>query len=209
MILSFLEKTKHIAWRCIFSGDSVWFLGYQSDPGWSPEIGAVAGRQGQWGFELDGRELETCWGNLYKTIGRSCVCDGLKTWWCFQVFWCQVMRCFFFVAMSGTKPRKEMNCRTVFDNLWYISNTIKLWYMIHVYTPPILFKHWPAISTSYTRSGGLLIFNSSTAQLYGRGAGPKDALTLLAEESPVSLVPAPKCSKGVWRCQMLHSGKLT
>lgn len=33
----------------------VWFLGSQSDLGWSPEIGAVAGRQGHWGFQLDGR----------------------------------------------------------------------------------------------------------------------------------------------------------
>eukprot|EP00435_Cladocopium_sp_Y103_P010810 s1932_g2.t2 len=37
------------------------------------------------------------------------------------------------------------------------------------------------------RSQGLLIFNSSTERLYGRGAGPPDALQLLAEGSPVSL----------------------
>jgi len=45
----------------------------------------------------------------------------------------------------------------------------------------------PEIGAVAGRSGGLLIFNSSTAQLYGRGAGPKDALKLLAAESPVTL----------------------
>jgi hypothetical protein len=47
-------------------------------------------------------------------------------------------------------------------------------------------KHGHEIGSA--RSQGLLLFNSS-GRLYGRGAGPQDALQLLAEGSPVSLVP--------------------
>ena len=43
-------------------------------------------------------------------------------------------------------------------------------------------------STPSARSQGLLVFNSSQ-RLYGRGAGPPDALRLLAEGSPVTLAP--------------------
>ena len=49
--------------------------------------------------------------------------------------------------------------------------------------------HWiPIFSHEMgARSQGLLLFNSS-GRLYGRGSGPQDALQLLAEGSPVSLV---------------------
>lgn len=40
----------------------------QSDLGWSPEIGAVAGRQGHERVWAGWNELETCTGNLYKRI---------------------------------------------------------------------------------------------------------------------------------------------
>ena len=110
---------------------------------------------------------------------------------------------------------KGMNCRI---SLWYTVPETNIfapenwWYSIfgcellvsgRVSQKPT--KSWYMWKKSglTSRSGGLLIFNSSTAQLYGRGAGPKDALKLLAAESPVTLVPAPKC-RGIWRYQMLH-----
>ena len=110
---------------------------------------------------------------------------------------------------------KGMNCRislwytvpetNIFapENWWYCIFRCELLVSGRVSQKPI--KSWYMWKKSglTSRSGGLLIFNSSTAQLYGRGAGPKDALKLLAAESPVTLVPAPKC-RGIWRYQMLH-----